>query len=122
MEKELKKDIFLFILQVLFADNTKDINKGNCIQFYHFLIDTLDKEVVAISDEEEADISLCFSISELLCNFDLMDDGVKEWTGDTIIEFLIDYSGLTSQEFNTSISKFRKIYVLIKKDFILGLT
>ncbi|MEK6829667.1 MAG: hypothetical protein AABY15_06105 [Nanoarchaeota archaeon] len=122
MKKELKKDIFLLILQTLFDDNSRDISRENCISFYHFLIDTLDKEVIAIPDDEEEDISLCFSILELLCNFDVLGEGSISWDSGTIIAFLIDYSGLNPNEFNTSISKFRKIYTFIKEDFILGLT
>lgn len=122
MEKELKKDIFLLILSTIFNDYTKDINGNNCIKFYHFLIDTLDREVVAMPDENEDDIAVCFSIIELLCNFDIIDDGQKAWTHDTILLFLINYSGLNLHEFDNSLVKFRKIYSFIKEDFILGLT
>lgn len=122
MNKEKKKYIFLLILNYLFEDHSEEIDKDNCIPFYHFLIDTLKEEMLALPREMEADISLCHSIIEMLRNFDLMNEDPKDWTSNTIRVYLTDYSGLTEEEYKQSISNFRKIYNLIKNDFILGLT
>jgi ubiquitin C-terminal hydrolase len=122
MDKELKKDIFLKIIESLFNDYSNEIDRGNCISFYHFLIDTLHDEIEAIPGDEEADISLCHCIIDILCNFHLMSDSLDEWEREETLDFLQDYSGLSKEEFETSISKFRKIYHFIKNDFILGLT
>lgn len=120
MNKELKKDIFLLILETIFDDNSGEIDRGNCILFYHFLIDTLNDEMLAIPEEEEADISLCHTIIYTLCNFHLIGNRVEDWNKDETLEFLKDYSGVTDKEFEKSIERFRKIYELIKSEFILG--
>ena len=122
MDTESKKDIFLLILETLFNDKSEDIDSDNCISFYHFLVNTLSNEVKAMPIDADEDISLCNSIINLLCNFDTMTTGVKDWREDSTIEFLKDYSGLTDEEFEISILIFRKLYRLIKEDFILGLT
>lgn len=122
MDKDLKKEIFLVILQALFDDYDDEINKGNCISFYHFLIDTLNDEILAIPEEMDAEISLCHSIIDVLCNFHLMGGSVDDWGREDTLEFLKDYAGLSEEEFEESMSKFRKIYTLIKNDFIFGLT
>ena len=122
MEKELKKNIFLLILNYLFNDDTMEIDEDNCISFYHFLVSTLEDEIMSIPAEDEADISLCHSIIEMLCNFDLMNEDISDWSAKSIKNYLIDFSGLTEEEYQKSISTFRKIYILIKDDFILGLT
>jgi len=121
MNKKLKKEIFLIILKTLFNDSTNDIDYSNCISFYHFLIDILEDEIKKIPAEEEDDISLCFSIIELLCNFDLMNKHIKSWNKESIIEYLKDFSGLNDLEFEMSLSKFKKIYIFIKDDFLLDL-
>lgn len=120
MNKELKKDIFLLILETIFDDNSCEIDRGNCISFYHFLIDTLNDEMLAIPEEEESDISICHTIIYILCNFHLIGDNIEDWNRHETIEFLKDYSGVTDREFEESIEKFRKIYALIKSEFILG--
>jgi len=121
MKKELKKEIFLLILESIFGDKTREIDKKNCISFYHFLVNTLLDEIQEIPPHEEEDIYLCSSIIELLCNFDIMGDGLEDWEGDMTIDFLRDFSGLSDTEFDSTIIKFRKIYILIKDDFLLDL-
>ena len=121
METKHKKKIFILILNVIFGDETSDINEYNCISFYHFLVDTLFEEIVQIESELEDDICLCDSIIDLLCNFDIMTDDLEDWSEDSIIEFLKDYSMLDGDRFDESISKFRKIYKFIKEDFFLRL-
>lgn len=122
MDKDLKKEIFLVILQALFDDYDDEINKGNCISFYHFLIDTLNDEILAIPEEMDSEIYLYHSIIDVLCNFHLMGGSVDDWGREDTLEFLKDYAGLDEEEFEESMSKFRKIYTLIKNDFIFGLT
>jgi hypothetical protein len=79
-------------------------------------------EIKAIPKDEDEDILLCDSIIELLCNFDIMGSCLEDWEPRLTIDFLKDFSGLDDSGFERSIYKFRKIYILIKDDFILGLT
>lgn len=121
MDKELNKEIFLTILHALFGDSDGEINKGNCISFYHFLIDTLSEEILSIPAEQDAEISLYHSIIDILCNFHLMGTSVDDWEREVTFDFLKDYAGLSEEEFEESISKFIKTYTLIKNNFIFGL-
>ena len=121
MEKEQKKEMLLKILQSLFSDNTQEIDGLNCISFYHFLLDTLEAEILEISPEKDVDISVCFSIIELLSNFDILGLDISFWTEENIKEYLKDFSGLDDDEYRCSISKFRKIYIFIKDDYFLNL-
>lgn len=121
MEKELKKDVFLLILESIFGDKSTEIDKTNCISFYHFLTNTLISEIEEIPLQEENDIYLCSSIIELLCNFDIMGDDIEDWDNDTTIDLLKSFSGLSDAEFDDTIIKFRKIYTFIKDDFFLDL-
>ena len=118
MEKGIKKEMLFVILEILFHDDTKGVDKDNCISFYHFLLDTLEREMFEIPEEQDADISLCFSIIELLSNFDLIED-VFDWTYKGVSEYLKDYGGLSDVEFQLSIFNFREMYISIKKDFLL---
>lgn len=122
MDTKLKKTIFISINRAIFNDSSGDIYDYNCIPFYHFLVDTLIDEIKEIPDELESDIYLCDSIIDLLCNFDTMSNNLDDWSEDSTIDFLMDYSGLSDLEFEESIAKFRKIYKFIKEDFFLGLT
>ena len=121
MEKQEKKEMLLQILQSLFDDRTREIDEHNCISFYHFLLDTLEDEILEIPSEEDADISMCFSIIELLSNFDLLEYDISFWNPEDTKEYLRDYAGLDEEEFRYSISKFRKIYIFIKDDYFLNL-
>lgn len=121
MELKVKKEIFLLILEHLFADDTCDINEGNCVSFCNFLLDTLDLELEAIPEEEEVDKKVCESIIELVSNFDTLNVDISFWNSKKIKDYLVDYSGLEPEEFQFSLYKFRKIYSFIKNDFILGL-
>lgn len=121
METQEKKETLLKILQSLFDDNTKEIDEHNCVSFYHFLLDTLETEILEIPSEEDIDISMCFSIIELLSNFDILGLDISFWTKDNIKEYLKDFSGLDNDEYKYSISKFRKIYIFIKDDYFLNL-
>jgi len=121
MELKVKKEIFLRIIEELFADDTKEIDKGNCVSFCNFLIDTLDLELEAIPEEEEADRVVLESILELVSNLDTLNVDISFWNSKQIKEYLLDYSGLEEEDFQFSLYKFRKIYSFIKNDFILGL-
>jgi len=121
MKKGEKKEILIRIIESLFDDRTSEINDSNCISFYHFLLNTLEDEIFDIPAEEDADISLCFSIIELLSNFDLLGIEPNHWNNTNTKNYLKGYGGLTESEFRSSISKFRKIYVLIKNDYFLNL-
>ena len=121
MKKGEKKEILIRIIESLFDDRTSEINDSNCISFYHFLLNTLEDEIFDIPAEEDADISLCFSIIELLSNFDLLGIEPNHWNNTNTKNYLKGYGGLTEGEFRSSISKFRKIYVLIKNDYFLNL-
>jgi len=118
MKIGVKKEIFLIILETLFHDYSNEIEFDNCIQFYNFLLDTLEREIFEIPIEQDADISLCFSITELLSNFDLMEEELSYWTYKSMSEYLKDYGGLSDAEFQMSISKFRSMYFSIKNDFL----
>jgi len=115
----VKKEILLIILESLFHDDSSEIESDNCISFYHFLLDTLERELFEIPIEQDEDISLCHSIIDLLSNFDLIDEDMSFWSRKSISEYLKDYSGLTDEEFIISISKFREMYSSIKIDFLL---
>lgn len=101
----------------MFKDSTRDIDDINCISFYHFLIDTLEEESYSLSLEN--DISLCFCMIDLLCNFDLFEEDFTFWNRENIKTYLKDFSGLCEQEYQDSIYKFRKTYTLIKNEFLL---
>lgn len=119
MKTSVKKEILLIILETLFHDDSKEIESHNCVQFYNFLLDTLEREIFEIPIEQDADISLCFSITELLSNFDLLGEEHTHWTYKSISEYLKGYSGLSDSAFQVSISKFRSMYSSIKNDFLL---
>lgn len=121
METKEKKETLLKIIQSLFNDNTKEIDEYNCVSFYHFLLDTLETEILEIPAEKDIDISMCFSIIELLSNFDILGLDFSFWTKENIKEYLKDFSGLDDDEYRYSISKFRKIYIFIKDDYFLNL-
>lgn len=121
MSEEIKKEMFLKILESLFGDKSKEIQKENCISFYHYLVDTLQDRIIDIPEDEDASISLCFAISEMLRNFDLLHEDLNPWTPMKISQYLIDYAGITLNEFRESMIDFRRIYILIKDEFILGL-
>ena len=116
-EKNLKKEILLMIIESTFKDSTRDIDDVNCISFYHFLIDTLEEEVLTITSDNE--ISLCYCIIDLLCNFDLIEEDFTFWNHKNIKIYLKNFSGLYEQEYQDSIYKFRKIYTSIKTEFLL---
>jgi hypothetical protein len=118
MKTSVKKEIFLIILETLFHDYSSEIKFDNCIQFYNFLLDTLEREMFEIPTEQDADISLCFSIIELLSGFDLMKEELINWTNKDVSEYLKDYGGLSDSEFQVSVYKFRSMYSSIKKDFL----
>lgn len=122
MIKKIKIQIFLKILKSLFNDTTDEIQEDFCISFYHFLLDKLEFEIFEIPEEDEADISFCFSVIDLLTNFDLIHNDHKTWSLREIKKHLKNYSGLNNQEILSSLSKFRKLYSLIKMDFIFGLS
>ena len=121
METQEKKETLLKILQSLFDDNTTDIDEHNCVSFYHFLLDTLEDEIFEIPEEQDIDISVCFSIIELLSNFDLLGLDFSFWDKENIKEYLKDFSGLDDNEYKHSISKFRKSYIFIKDNYFLNL-
>jgi len=114
METDIKKEVLFIILEVLFHDDSIGVNDNNCIQFYHFLLDTLEREVFEIPAKQDADISLCFSIIEFMSSFDLIEGSVV-WTYKGVSDYLKDYGGLSDGEFQVSISKFRDMYISIKK-------
>jgi hypothetical protein len=118
MKTSVKKEILLIIIETLFHDDSREIESGNCIQFYNFLLDTLEREMFEIPTEQDADIFLCFSITDLLSNFDLMEDEIPNWTYKSISDYLKDYGKLSDAEFQVSISKFRSMYSSIKNDFL----
>jgi len=121
MKRTEKKEILLRILESIFEDRTKEIDELNCISFYHFLLDTLEDEIFQIPEEEESVISLCYSMIELLTNFDLLEIEPTHWNYTNTKNYLKGYSGLNSDEYEDSISKFRKIYILIKNQYFLNL-
>ena len=92
MNKKLKKEIFILIIQCLFNDKSDEINFNNCIPFYHFLINTLEIEIYDIPKKKINEISLCHSITELLCNFDLMDVEFSFWNSENIKSYLKNHS------------------------------
>jgi hypothetical protein len=57
----------------------------------------------------------------MLRNFDLLHKSLTPWTPEVIKEYLKDYAGVSEQEYKDSMVDFRKIYILIKDEFILGL-
>jgi len=122
MKKSEKKEIFLRILESLFEDRTKEIDKFNCVSFYHFLLNTLEIEIFEIPAEEEDAIALCYSIIELLSNFDLLDIEPTHWNSTNTKNYLKGYSCLNDEEWNCAISKFRKAYVIIKEEYFLNLS
>lgn len=122
MKTELKKEIFLSILDTIFNDISIEIDKDNCISFYHFLIDTLINDIKEFSENQSDDIFLYDSIIDLLCNFDLMGNSIEDWSPDFTLNFLKNFSCLNDVEFKNSIYKIRLIYIIIKNDFIFGLT
>lgn len=117
MKNNLKKEILLIIIESLFNDSTRDIDDVNCISFYHFLIDTLEAEVLTLTSED--DISLGYCMIDLLCNFDLIDEDFTFWNNENVKLYLKNFSGLYEQEYQDSIYKFRKIYTLTKDEFLL---
>ena len=117
MKNNLKKEILLIIIESMFNDSTRDIDDVNCISFYHFLIDTLEEEVLSITSEN--DVSLCYCMIDLLSNFDLLEEDFTFWNHENIKMYLKDFSGLYEQEYQESIYKFRKIYSSIKTEFLL---
>ncbi len=114
--------MLLRILKSLFDDRTQEIDEGNCISFYHFLLDTLEDEIIDIPPEEDGDISFCFSIIELLSNFDILGFELSHWNEENTKEYLRDFAGLSKDEYRSSIAKFKKIYIFIKKDYFLNLS
>lgn len=121
MKKSEKKEILLRILESIFDDRTREIDDFNCISFYHFLLDTLEDEIFEIPEEEEVSISLCYSMIELLSNFDLLEIEPNHWNSTNTKNYLKGYSGLNNDEFEDSISNFRKIYILIKNQYFFNL-
>jgi len=121
MKKSEKKEILLRILESIFEDRTKEIDEFNCVSFYHFLLDTLEDEIFEIPEEEDASISLCYSIVELLSNFDLLKIEPNHWNSTNTKNYLKGYSGLNNDEYESSIYKFREIYILIKNEYFLNL-
>lgn len=119
MTKDLKKKIFFKILKSMFNDTFVDIKRHQDIQFYHFLIDNLEIEIFEIPQEDEACISLCFSMIELLSGFDSIHTKNNTWKTLETHQYLKDYAGLTNLEFNESMPKMLEKYKLIKEDFIL---
>jgi len=117
MKKNIKKEILLIILESIFNDSSGEINDSNCISFYHFLLDTLEGEIKQISSVNDS--SLCCSIIDLLCNFDILGEDFTFWNNENIKNYLKDFSGLYEQEFQESIYKFRKIYISTKDEFLL---
>jgi len=85
------------------------------------MLDTLEVEIMEIPPEEDADISMCFSIIELLSNFDLLGLDILFWSEENTKEYIKDFSGLDESEYMSSISKFIKIYIFIKNDYFLNL-
>jgi len=116
-----KKEILIRILESLFDDRTGEIDDSNCISFYHFLLNTLEIEIFDIPAEDDASISLCFSIIELLSNFDLLDVEPNHWNDTNTKTYLKGYGSLTEDEYIYSISKFRKVYAFIKNNYFLNL-
>lgn len=122
MKKSEKKEILLRILESIFEDKTKEIDELNCISFYHFLLDTLEYEIFEIPEEDEISISLCFAMIELLSNFDLLEIEPNHWNSKNTKNYLKGYSGINNNEYEVSISNFRKIYILIKNQYFLNLS
>jgi hypothetical protein len=121
MKKSEKKEILLRIIESSFEDRTKDIDDSNCISFYHFLLNTLELEIFEIPEKEEATISICFSIIELLSSFHLLNIEPNHWSSTNTKNYLKRYSGVTEDEYQDSISKLIKIYTFIKGDYFLNL-
>jgi hypothetical protein len=121
MKQSEKKEILIKILESLFDDRTKEIDEYNCISFYHFLLNTLEDEIYEIPAEEDAEISLCFSIIELLCNFDLLAIECSHWNDTNTKNYIKGYGFLEEDEYQQSISKFRKVYTIAKGNYFLNL-
>lgn len=74
MELELRKLTFISLAQSLFDNDLSGITKDNCVEFYHYLLDGLEKKKNKMLQEDDDKFLVYDSVIGLLKNFPEMDD------------------------------------------------
>lgn len=119
MTKNEKKELFLLILENCFEDTTEEINKNNCISFYHFFIDYLQFEARFNSKELFGLNSFIVAIIEILTNLETYANKYI-FNRDNFLTIIQYLSGISSNEtMETCMSEVNSIYHMSKEEFFL---
>lgn len=74
MEKDLKQLTFIALAQSLFDNELKGIVKDNCIDFYHYLLDGLEKKREALLAADDENFLVYDTVIGILEDFPTMDE------------------------------------------------
>lgn len=119
MNKNEKKELFLLILENCFEDKTSEINKNNCISFYHFFIDYLQFEAKFNPQGLFGLNDFIVSVKHILCDLDSYKDKYI-FSKDNFLTAIQHLSGINNKEvLNSCLADMQDVYLMAKVEFFI---
>lgn len=121
MERDLKQLTFIALAQTLFDNELKGIVKDNCIEFYHYLLDGLEKKREALLAADDENFLVYDTVIGILEDFPKMDE---QYLSDIMkyrnyaIEYIMERTLMSNSEVTSAMHKL-KADVLIRMSLFL---
>lgn len=119
MNKNEKKELFLLILENCFEDKTGEINKDNCISFYHFFIDYLQFEAKFNPQGLFGLNNFITASKNILCDLDSYKDKYVFNKSNFLIA-IQNLSGISHPDvLKSCLADMQDIYLMAKTEFFI---
>jgi hypothetical protein len=121
MERDLKQLTFIALAQTLFDNELKGIVKDNCIEFYHYLLDGLEKKREALLAADDENFLVYDTVIGILEDFPKMDEqelsDIMKYRN-YAIEYIMERTLMSNSEVTSAMHKL-KADVLIRMSLFL---
>ena len=115
MEHEAKIITFITLAQSIFDNDLKGITKFNCISFYHFLLDGLEKKRDRLLAQDDEKFMIYDVVIELLSRF----DKVPEQEVANLIKYKDYFIDYTKEKTGISDNDCKKYAEHLKNDVLI---
>lgn len=122
MEMEYKQITFLALAQSLFQNELKGIVKSNCVEFYHYLLDGLEKKREALLAADDENFLVYDTVIEILEEFPNMDE--QELSDlmkyhNYVVEYIMERTLMNHEEVLKAMNKM-KSDAIVRMSLFLG--